>query len=318
VNRLSSRVRTALKPLLLGRHNFPQQVTVGLREPQSDVSVWLHGVGNAYDVTHTHLMACGAPFTLGIGGDAVQTELAGKNRLSLKFRECNGEQRLLGEIGLKFASTFNIGTQRLSLFQVSSYKNYCLPKHQLWARYLQYTRQTGRPQDRDVPITSREARAMIVFYLCPRPVVLVSVGDGSSGNMFPMNLMGPIGNGYFAFALNSGRAATAVVERAGTVALSSVPLECAPRAFELGHNHRKSCIDWSALPFGTTKSKALGVPVPEFALRVRELQVDVSRRIGSHTLFVAHTIQDERKADGLEFFVTHGIYQTLLARSSRH
>jgi hypothetical protein len=38
---------------------------------------------------------------------------------------------------------------------------------------------------------------MFVFYICPRPVVLGGVSDGTRCNVYPMNLMGPIGDGSF-------------------------------------------------------------------------------------------------------------------------
>jgi flavin reductase (DIM6/NTAB) family NADH-FMN oxidoreductase RutF len=263
-------------------------------------------------------MACGAPFTIGIGFDDQQNDLVERGtRLSLRFHERDGEQRLLGKIGLRFFSSLRVGTKQLCLFRVRDYKNYCLPKVQLWARHLQYARQRRRVPDSDVPITPREVHAMIVFYICPRPVVLVSVADGGTGNVFPMNLMGSIGNEYFAFALNSTRAVAPLVERAGRVALSSVPVEQASLAYQLGGNHRKPRIDWNQLPFPSRMSTAIGIPVPAFALRVREMQVEATRKVGSHTLFAARTIGDERWADGTQFFVVHGMYQAWRQKMNR-
>jgi len=263
-------------------------------------------------------MACGAPFTIGIGFDGEQSAAVESGaRLSLSFHERGGEQRLLGKIGLRCSSSLRVGTQELDLFQIRYYRNYCLSKPRLWARHLQYARQRRRVEDSDVPITAREIHAMIVFYICPRPVVLVSVADGGVGNVFPMNLMGPIGNGYFAFALNSTKAVAPLVERTGRVALSSVPVEQASLAYQLGGNHKKPCIDWKQFPFATAISSAFGVPVPRFALRVREMEVETARKIGSHTLFVARTIRDERWADGLQHFVVHGIYQAWRQKLNR-
>jgi len=315
---IARRARRALKQMILGPWDFPQQCTVGLRDPQSEVTVWLSGLGTPRDVTQSHIMACGAPFTIGIGFDGQQNDLVESGtRLSLRFHERDGEQQLLGEIGLQYSSSLDAGRQQLYLFRVSHYRNYCLPKLQLWARYLQYARLRRGVQHPDVPITAREIHAMAVFFICPRPVVLVSVADGGMGNVFPMNLMGPIGNGYFAFALNSTRAAAQLVERTGRVALSSIPVEQASVAYQLAGNHRKPCTDWNQFPFATTMSTTLGVPVPGFALRVREMQVEATRKMGSHTLFVARTIRDEAREDGNHFFVVHGIYQAWRQKMKR-
>ena len=202
-----------------------------------------------------------------------------------------------------------VGHQELGLFQIRSYRNYCQARARLWARYLQYAYQRSRAGNSDVPITTSEVHAMIVFYICPRPVGLVSTTDGTANNMFPMNLMGNIGGGYFAFALNSNTPASALVERSGFVALSSVPMEQTSVSYSFGKNHRKESIDWKQLPFPTQTSTTLALPVPRFSLRVRELQIEVARKVGSHTLFFARTIHDEHWADGLESFMVHGLYQ---------
>jgi flavin reductase (DIM6/NTAB) family NADH-FMN oxidoreductase RutF len=126
--------------------------------------------------------------------------------------------------------------------------------------------------------------------------------------MFPMNLMGPVGNGTFAFALNSSRAAAPLVECARRVVLSSVPPEKSSIVSSLGANHRKSSIDWRELPFATIRPGAIDAPVADFALRVREMQVESIRPLGSHTLFVARVIAEERLSDGPQLFSAHGIY----------
>src|SRR5437867_13292061 len=89
---IAREARTAIKRIILGAWDFPQQCTVGLRDPQSEVTVSLRGVGSPRDVTHSHLMACGAPFTIGIGFDGEQKLAVERGtRLSLRFHERGGE-----------------------------------------------------------------------------------------------------------------------------------------------------------------------------------------------------------------------------------
>jgi hypothetical protein len=260
-------------------------------------------------------MACGAPFTIGVGLDGGDELLRHKHaELSLSFHQQTGDHRLLGEIGLRPSSVISMGDHKLPLFQITNYRNYCQPQIRLWARYLQYAYQRSQARNSDVPITTREIHAMIVFYICPRPVVLVSVTDGRACNMFPMNLMGLVGGGYFAFALNSNTPVSALVARSGFVALSSIPIKQTSLAFSFGKNHRKESIDWSQLPFPTQISAKLGLRVPGFSLRVREMQIAGVERVGSHTLFIAQTIHEEHWADDLEFFMLHGIYQSYRVR----
>jgi flavin reductase (DIM6/NTAB) family NADH-FMN oxidoreductase RutF len=307
--------REILKRMLPGLAKIPSKVDLGLQYPQSEVDVWLHGLRVPLDVTHRHLMACGAPLTLCVGFDSEHSEVEALNeQLTLRFHEHASSQRLLGEIGLRFVSSFKVGTQQLCLFHTTYHKNHCLPRLRLWAQYVRHarSRRKNRARNLDVPITTPEARAMIVFYFCPRPIALVTVEETQARNMFPMNLMGSVGNGYFAFGLNSSRAAAPLVERARRVVLSSVPLEQSSVVSKLGSNHRKSSIDWSQLPFAVVRPNTIDAPVAAFALTVREMQVEVVRPLGSHTLFVAKTIAEERLADGPQLYHVHGIYQARL------
>ena len=147
------------------------------------------------------------------------------------------------------------------------------------------------------------------MFICPRPVALVSLLQGDRGSIFPMNLMGPVGEGHFAFALNSKKQAALLVQQLGKLAISNVPFESIPVVRQLAGNHNRQSIDWDQLPFATKKSSALGVPVPAFALRVTELKVHTVRQLGSHTFFVANIVNEEVRVDAPEFCMVHGLYQ---------
>jgi len=315
--RITTTTKHALKRLLLGPHDYPQQFPLGLCEPQSEVSVWLHGIRSPRDVTYQHFMLCGAPLTVGIDVDDSDSMASGENaRPVLQFRSRPGNSILLGEMLLRFSRTINIGTRRLMLFHVIGHRNYCMPKARLLARYLFYAYQRLKTPVAGVSITAHEIHAMMVLYICPRPIVLVSVVDGAVGNIFPMNLMGPVGNQHYAFALNTNTPVGTLVDKAGAVALSSIPFEQTALAFQLGKNHRKTSINWMELPFSTKPSNYWGLPVPTFSTRVREMSLESSYQLGSHTLFIARIITDERLRDGAECFVVHGIYQAWRSKRS--
>ena len=150
----------------------------------------------------------------------------------------------------------------------------------------------------------------MVTFIRAHPVSLVSVVGESGGNIFPMNIMGDLGNGYFAFALKDSRRAAHLVECAGQLALSSVPLSHAPLAYQLAINHIKDSIDWEQLPFATINVGHLWHSCPSFrADEYERLKVETIHRIGSHTLFIARIIADDRLTFGPELCVIHGFYQ---------
>jgi flavin reductase (DIM6/NTAB) family NADH-FMN oxidoreductase RutF len=301
----------ALRWMLLGKTNLPQQCTLGIKDPQAEVSVWLHGMGAPRDVTFAHSIACAAPFTICVGSGETQLNRYEEKRLALKFREQDGERRLLAELGLRRTATIHTDGPALHLFEVHGSKNYCLPRGRLWGHYLHqaYLRWRHRSTSH-IRMSARAAHAMIASFVCPRPVVLVSAVSGDRSNIFPMNLLGGLGDGYFAFALDSIRLAAPLVASAREVALSSIPLEYAEVARQLGTNHKKESVQWNQLPFPTRLSTALSIPVPCFALRVMEMQIETSYNLGSHTFFVARIVQDERCGEGQQFSTIHGVYQS--------
>jgi flavin reductase (DIM6/NTAB) family NADH-FMN oxidoreductase RutF len=308
-----NRVGRTIRGFVFGSANLRQQCAIGLRDPQTEVSVWLHGLGAPRDVTYNHVMAAARPLTLGIGLEGqVDAAVIRRARPSLQFCE-RGEKRLLGEISLQPMEAIPVRGEYLYLFKTRSYRNYCLPSFRLWALYLFYAfrrwRAGRRPDTSGFRMVVRELHTVFVFYVCPRPVVLVSVTDGNFANIFPMDLIGPIGTRHFSLALHSTSTAVPLIERSRRVALSSVPMEQTAVAYELGKNHNKPCADWAHIPFVTTLSSTFRLPVPSFSLRVREMWIEAVRNVGSHKLFLAETIEDQHWADGLQLFFVHGIYQ---------
>jgi len=316
----ATQARRALKRLVLGSASIHQYLPIGLRDPQSEVSVWLHGLGEPWDVTYSNVAASTRPLTLGIGlGEELHFTTVKGARPSLQFRERQRENRLLGEMDLRPTEAIPLDGGQLFLFEPQRCKNYCVPKPWLWTRYLYFSyrqrRSRKRSQAPELQIPAGHLHCLFVFYLCPRPVALVSVADANLINIVPMDLIGPVSARCFSLALHSTSTATPLIERSRRIALSSVPSGQAALAYQLGRNHKAPCADMDHLPFATTSTAAFGLPVPQFALRVREMKIESVRTVGSYRLFLASVVEDRRLSDGLQFFLVHGFYRRLAASS---
>jgi flavin reductase (DIM6/NTAB) family NADH-FMN oxidoreductase RutF len=299
-------LRRAIKTLMFGNTLLPQEFTIGLEEPQTEIAVWLHGMGAPRDVTYRHAPACSAPFVICVAFD----ETPGRKvleGLSLQFRERGGAERVLGEIGLKRSSASSAGPGLL-LFEARSSRNFCLPKRYLCAHYLLDAYKHWRSTS-EIKMSFLERRAAIATFIRPHPVALLSLAGDDGGNIFPMNLMGELGNGCFGFALRETRQSSRLVESAGRIAVSSVPVSQAALAYQLAGNHTKRSIDWDQIPFAAKMSARFGIPVPVFALRVRELEIEKVHKIGSHRFFVGRIVCDESYATSRGLNVIHGFYQ---------
>jgi flavin reductase (DIM6/NTAB) family NADH-FMN oxidoreductase RutF len=293
---------------------------LGLRDPQSEVSVWLEGAGVPIDVTHNNVMVSANPLTIAIGVENTNRRMRPeKDRLALRFREMRRESRLLGEIRLHMAEATALGDARLCLFETRGCRNYCVPQVRLWIRYLDHAYRKWKSERGHAPgsqIRTSELRSVFAFYICPRPVVLVSVVHENAGNIFPMDLIGPVGTRHFALALHNISAPLRLMAQSRRIALSSVPIEQSWQAFELGKNHKQTAVDFGGLPFPTMPSESFGFPVPRFSLRTRELQIETIRRLETHTLFVGRIVRDQLHADGPQMFQVHGFYQAWRQRQT--
>ena len=306
-------IRRGIESVVFGDTLLPQEFTIGLTDPQTEISVWLHGMGAPRDVTSRHSTACSSPFVICIGFDKGQEpSQKQRGRLSLKFCERSGRQRVLGEIGLKPATTaapISVADSEILFFEARSSANYCLPKMRLCAHYLRHAYSLRHVNMKGMEMSFLERNAAIVTFIRPHPVSLVSAVDSFGGNIFTMNLMGDLGNGHFGFGLKESRTAAPIVERAGRIALSTVPLPQAQFVFQLAANHFKQSVEWDELPFKTRMSPTFGIPVPVFAARVREMEVEELRRIGSHTFFVARVVADQSLSTSAIVCAIHGFYQ---------
>jgi flavin reductase (DIM6/NTAB) family NADH-FMN oxidoreductase RutF len=303
-----TRFRGALKRVLFGSASFSQFRAIGLRDPQSEVGVWLHGLGAPRDVTYNHVAAAAKPFTIGVG---LEDNLVGagiRRGLSVRFQERRGEKRLLGSINLRLIEAIPLGDRQLYLFEPQSYRNHSIARAWLWMRYFYYAYERRRQLSEapQAPTVARDLHRVFVFYLCPRPVVLASATEDNAGNIFPLDLIGSLGAGRFSLALQNSSTAAPLLERSRRVALSSVPVEQTSVAYKLGKNHRESQVNWDQLPFATTPSPVFGIPVPCFSLRVREMQIESVRPMGSYKFFLGRIVKDTLCGDGPQFFLVHG------------
>jgi flavin reductase (DIM6/NTAB) family NADH-FMN oxidoreductase RutF len=307
-----TRMRSALRRLLFGSEALPQEFTVAMRAPQTEVAVRLLGLKEALDVTNRHAMACADPLTICVSIDEntpVRPEQL--TALSLEYVSRDTPSRLLGRIRLQPSGVeHRVDGARLILFEPRSSSNYCLSPLQLFLHYLLYFwRRRKQSGAADLHMSFLEERAAMVMFIRPHPVALGSAQGKNRGNIFTMNIMGEAGDRHFTFALKDSRTPAHLVEELGRVAVSNVPFSRGPLAFQLAANHTKNSVEWDQLPFSCRPSGTFGFPVPVFATRVRELQVEKVLRIGSHTFFVGAVVNDEIRSDEAELCVVHGFYQ---------
>lgn len=303
-------IREAVRSRILGETIIPEEFATGIADPQQEISVMLEGMGEGIDVTFRHSSACAAPFLIAIAFEERTPTPQELRRLSLKFYERGADRKMLGEIALLFKESIPLMDAEVFLFAPRHVRNYCLPGLFLWAHYsLHLVRKWKSSATPGMEMSFLQRRAAMVTFIRPHPTVLGSIKDEFGGNMFPMNVMGALGEGRFGFALRNDRLAGEAVKRVGHLAISNVPVQHASLTYRMAMNHTRAFITWDDLPFSTIPSPMFQIPVPEFAMRVREMEVERVHRIGSHNFYVARILRDTVFSEEPSLCVIHGYYQ---------
>jgi flavin reductase (DIM6/NTAB) family NADH-FMN oxidoreductase RutF len=289
---------------------LPQWPPVALREPQEAVQVRLSTVRGEFDVTRAAVVAALRPLTLAVGLDTqLMSAIEARSQPELHFVDLES-RRTVGVLQLQHARNWNTSGVAIGLFEVRRGTHRCVRwPYRPWNRWLQNRRMQKNTDPNNFFMPPEAVQQQMIFYICPRPVVLVSVDDGSHNNLFPMDLIGPVSSDRFTLALRSTSPSIATMKSARRVALSDVPAREYATAYKLGIHHKNVKVEWDHLPFDIRRSRHFSLPCPAIALRVREIEILDFDTIGSHTFFVTQIASEHRVEDDAQFFHTSGIYQ---------
>ena len=290
----------------LARRLRPLQLwsAIGLPAPQSLIDVHYRGGATVRDVTRNQVVLSLAPLCIGIGGLGARGTRG--RRAELGFRD-RGTGVELGTLQLVEDGSIRAGDTTLSCHRVLDGRHHCLPGPQrLWQSWLQM-----RHRDTSSPFQMSPAalQYLAVFYICPRPVVLVSVEDGEHSNLFPMDLIGPLDDEFFVLSLRSTSASVPAMANSRRAVLVDISIEDRSLAYALGRHHRGPAMDWNELPCAVERSAEFGLRVPACGLRVRECEIVTHEPRGSHVVFVCRVSSDRSRSPAPRLCHTSGIHQ---------
>ncbi|WP_223250728.1 flavin reductase [Rhodanobacter denitrificans] len=282
---------------------LPQWSVVGVAPPQRMVAASLRWDGNSADVTADHTVASLKPLTIATSVDAGEHPV-------LEYADIiTGKP--LGV--LRLARTASIATEKASLvlYHVAASEHRCLgwPRRP-WNAWLQNRLMRKNRASNHLNMEPAVAQQLMIAYLCPRPVVLVSVDAPGHRNIFPMDLIGPLErSGFFSLALRSTNVSVPTMREVRRVVLSGTPATMKAVVYQLSGHHKQPLADWNELPFPVRLSREFGIPAVAAALRIRELAIVHSQEIGSHTFFLGRIVSDETLAEGAQLHHTAGFHQ---------
>jgi flavin reductase (DIM6/NTAB) family NADH-FMN oxidoreductase RutF len=301
-------VRSRLRPL-------PQWTPIALHRPQGLVRVQLLAGGGVFEVTDNNVVAALKPLTIAIGLEPpLHQAIERHGQTTLRFID-QQTQRVVGWLHLACAATRQAGEAKIGLFTVLRHRQRCARwPYRPWNRYLQNraARRSNRPGN--FSMEPQPLQQIMTFYICPRPVVFVSVDDGQHSNIFPMDLIGPLRSDLFTLALRSSSPSVGTMQSARRAALSDVAASDVKIAHALGAHHKQARVDWNALPFAVEQSRYFSLQVPSNALCVREIEIADHEEVGSHTFFVCRIVSERSVRGGEQLHHTSGMYEHFKTR----
>jgi flavin reductase (DIM6/NTAB) family NADH-FMN oxidoreductase RutF len=294
-------IRPLVRPL-------PQWSTIAVAPPQQAVTATLHWDGQSADVTADHTVASLKPLT-------IATSLDAGERPVLEYRDSSTGQ-LLGVLRLVRTASVDAEETSLTLYHVANGEQRCLgwPRRP-WNAWLQSRAMSKSRAPHHLAMDAAAVQQLMIAYLCPRPVVLVSVDAPGHRNIFPMDLIGPLQrSGLFSLGLRSTNVSMSVMREARRVALSDVPATMKKVVYQFSEHHKQPPADWNALPISARLSREFAIPAVATALRIRELSIVHSQEIGSHMFFLGRVVSDENLVEGEQLHHTAGFHQAYRRR----
>lgn len=294
-------IRPFVRPL-------PQWSTIAVAPSQQAVAATLRWNGGTADVTADHAVASLKPLM-------IVTSIDAGPRAVIEYRD-RSTGRILGTLQLAKTTQLAIEQTALTLYRVEAGEHRCLGwPHRPWNTWLQNRLMRKNPSAQHALMAPQAVQQLMIAYLCPRPVVLVSVQAAGHQNIFPMDLIGPLErSGFYSLALRSTNVSAPFMRETRRVALSSVPATMKANVYALSAHHKRPLDDWNNVPFPVRSSPVFDIPSVAEALCVHELSIVHSQEFGSHTLFVGRIASAEERTEGMQLHHTPAYYQAYRRR----
>ncbi len=295
-------IRPFVRPL-------PQWSPVAVAPPQTLVIATLRRNGETADVTTDHTVASLKPLTIATSFDAGRSA-------ALEYRD-RATGKLLGILRLVRMAPGAVAETSPAFYHVVAGEHRCLSwPRRSWNAWLQNRAMLKNRSPHNPGMAPTAAQQLMIAYLCPRPVVLVSVETPGHRNIFPMDLIGPLQrSGFFSLALRSTNVSIPVMREARRIVLSGVPAALKPTVYKLAEHHKHPLADWNDLSFPLRPSRNFGIPMVADAVRLQELAIVHHQEIGSHTFFLGRVVSEENPAEGMQLHHTSGFHQAWRRRS---
>ena len=272
-----------LKRILTGIVIPQEYCCLELERLDSPLKVVITVKNNSYseDITTSHLFLGYKPLIIGLSTTSTEESILSNNdevclsfvqgnfKSNSKWRDFPTDSAAVATLILRKIHQRNFEGQWIYLFEGSHAKHRFLGKVYQMVNNLR-EKFMSRPADH-VPLPGNVFDQVRIAYSIPRKIGVITVSDDVLVNMFPTDLQGFIGQGFYAVSLRLGENANAQVETLRRVVISDVDTSSYLHIYSMGKNHMIDLQNERRFMIHHQRTRVFNFPLPEWALRYREM-----------------------------------------------
>ncbi len=283
-----------IKKLLKGIQGY---IPIDLTPGQEKVDIHLLAKNTAKEISDNFVVCSLKPLLFAM----VWAEPQPKNASNVvTFSDAENNAYIIASLHLSLHDQIKIDdTHYYCVYTVIDRKDYTLPSMHRYIDDKLYLLDSNRKKKdpNNFIMENKDLLALALFYIRPRPVVLTSVKNQDKENLFPMDLIGTTGtnDGPFSMALRSTSPAISIIEATHKLAIGDAPFAKKDVVYALGKHHKKPSIDWQSMDHPILETSQLSYKLPAWCAHQREMEVRQIHKIGSHHVFMCHSITDNKR-----------------------
>ncbi len=293
-------MKSLLKKILLG-YTIPNEYVCLAGKLNQPLRVMLSTPNQtaSEDVTNHHIFLGYKPLVIGLTaqiGSSLHAYLSGAKKYSLTFEfSANGhEPERLARVFLHKLVSKKLDDREIFLCEgTHGWHRFLNPFHQRMHQVWSLLNHKPGNVDLEQNLYSQ----VIAAYSVPRNISIITVGDDRSINVFPTDLHGSISESFYAGSLRHEGKACQQVERYGKIVLSAIDASWFKEAYQLGKNHMRETRTAADFDFLRGRSEQIGLPLPESAIRYKELIRLESMDFGIHRIHFYKVVNEKIVSD---------------------
>ena len=265
-----------IKKFITGLSVRQEYVCLDVARYQNPLSVLLSGGGSIskIDVTDSHLFLGYKPVIIGVPfpvNDSNLDIVRGHARIKLSFIPDESiSPNAIASLELEKIGEKVLDENVLLLYEAKFGQHVFLNSLQ---QIINRWKEVRKPApSADITLKGNLYDQVRVAYSVPRVISIITITDGYSMNMFPTDLHGPVGKGFYCSSLRIGGKANEQVQKIKKIVLSEVTASSFAETYHMGKNHMRDLQDSDKFQIDQNKSECYKFPLPEHVFTYRELR----------------------------------------------